>query len=232
MTSFACGRLRVQARVIQKKTSRLVQFEITEQTRIAIGVWLTALDGGRGRYWFPSRLRRQSYVSMRCCSATRSRKAPFAISESRWMIPSLSPSRSSYGALEPRPSWRNQAAVHRAPCLYLHLSRSRPCVAEAVLGTFRRDPGEPDPRCGSRARVPGDRHPLELKEDGKYIGSPDAGQDWHTDMTYREVPGFVNVLYGIRIPHRDGKPLGGPSFRTCTSPTRTCRPRSKAGWRK
>ena len=71
-----------------------------------------------------------------------------------------------------------------------------------------------------------------LKEDGKYIGSPDAGQDWHTDMTYREVPGFVNVLYGIRIPHRDGKPLGGTEFRTCTSPTRTCRPRSKAGWRK
>jgi taurine dioxygenase len=51
-----------------------------------------------------------------------------------------------------------------------------------------------------------------LKEDGQYIGSPDAGQDWHTDMTYREVPGFVNVLYGVRIPHRDGKPLGGTEF--------------------
>ena len=51
-----------------------------------------------------------------------------------------------------------------------------------------------------------------LKEDGKYIGSPDAGQDWHTDMTYREVPGFVNVLYGIRIPQRDGQPLGGTEF--------------------
>jgi taurine dioxygenase len=51
-----------------------------------------------------------------------------------------------------------------------------------------------------------------LKEDGRYIGSPDAGQDWHTDMTYRAVPGFVNVLYGIRIPHRDGKTLGGTEF--------------------
>jgi taurine dioxygenase len=51
-----------------------------------------------------------------------------------------------------------------------------------------------------------------LKEDGRYIGSPDAGQDWHTDMTYREVPGFVNVLYGIRIPRRDGRPLGGTEF--------------------
>jgi taurine dioxygenase len=51
-----------------------------------------------------------------------------------------------------------------------------------------------------------------LKENGRYIGSPDAGQDWHTDMTYREIPGFVNVLYGIRIPRRDGKPLGGTEF--------------------
>jgi taurine dioxygenase len=51
-----------------------------------------------------------------------------------------------------------------------------------------------------------------LKENGKYVGSPDAGQDWHTDMTYRDVAGFVNVLYGVRIPHRDGKPLGGTEF--------------------
>src|SRR4029077_7366018 len=51
-----------------------------------------------------------------------------------------------------------------------------------------------------------------LKVEGRYIGSPDAGQDWHTDMTYREVPGFVNVLYGVRLPQRDGKPLGGTEF--------------------
>jgi taurine dioxygenase len=51
-----------------------------------------------------------------------------------------------------------------------------------------------------------------LKERGKYIGSPDAGQDWHTDMSYRDVMGFVNVLYGIRIPRRNGIPLGGTEF--------------------
>ena len=51
-----------------------------------------------------------------------------------------------------------------------------------------------------------------LKERGKYIGSPDAGQDWHTDMSYRDVMGFVNVLYGIRIPRRNGVPLGGTEF--------------------
>jgi taurine dioxygenase len=31
-------------------------------------------------------------------------------------------------------------------------------------------------------------------------------------MTYREMPGFVNVLYGICIPHRDGKLLCGTEF--------------------
>jgi taurine dioxygenase len=51
-----------------------------------------------------------------------------------------------------------------------------------------------------------------LKEKGQYIGLADAGQDWHTDMSYRDVMGFVNVLYGIRIPRRDGKPLGGTEF--------------------
>jgi taurine dioxygenase len=51
-----------------------------------------------------------------------------------------------------------------------------------------------------------------LKEDGKYVGLPDAGQDWHTDMSYRDVMGFVNVLYGIRIPRRNGVPLGGTEF--------------------
>jgi taurine dioxygenase len=51
-----------------------------------------------------------------------------------------------------------------------------------------------------------------IKENGAYIGSPDAGQDWHTDMSYRETIGFVNVLYGIRIPRREGKPLGGTEF--------------------
>ena len=30
-----------------------------------------------------------------------------------------------------------------------------------------------------------------LKQNGQYIGSPDAGQDWHTDaLTYRDVAGF------------------------------------------
>jgi hypothetical protein len=42
--------------MIQKKTGRPVQFEITEHARSAIGDWLAAFDTHRGRL-FPSRFR-------------------------------------------------------------------------------------------------------------------------------------------------------------------------------
>nr|MBF0681585.1 TauD/TfdA family dioxygenase [Pseudomonas sp.] len=51
-----------------------------------------------------------------------------------------------------------------------------------------------------------------IVENGKPIGLADAGQDWHTDMSYNKVVGFVNVLYAIKIPRRNGKPLGSTSF--------------------
>ena len=51
-----------------------------------------------------------------------------------------------------------------------------------------------------------------VMENGRYIGLPDAGQDWHTDMSYRDVMGFVNVLYGVMVPRRNGAALGGTEF--------------------
>jgi alpha-ketoglutarate-dependent taurine dioxygenase len=51
-----------------------------------------------------------------------------------------------------------------------------------------------------------------ILEDGKPIGLSDAGQDWHTDMSYSRQIAFANVLYGIRIPMRDGRPLGNTEF--------------------
>jgi taurine dioxygenase len=51
-----------------------------------------------------------------------------------------------------------------------------------------------------------------IVEDGKPIGLSDAGQDWHTDMSYSRQIAFANVLYGIKIPFRDGKPLGNTEF--------------------
>jgi taurine dioxygenase len=68
----------------------------------------------------------------------------------------------------------------------------------------RRDSGDPCPEVGILSN--------KRKAGGGYIGTPDAGQGWHTDMSYRDVMGFVNVLYGITIPRRDGRALGGTEF--------------------
>jgi hypothetical protein len=51
--------------VIQQKTGRPVEFEITDQARSAIGEWLAAFDTCRGRYLFPSRFRQQPHLSTR-----------------------------------------------------------------------------------------------------------------------------------------------------------------------
>jgi integrase len=59
------GTIRDRTTVIQKKTGRSVQFEITEQARTAIGEWLSALAGRGGRYLFPSRFREQPHLSTR-----------------------------------------------------------------------------------------------------------------------------------------------------------------------
>lgn len=51
--------------VIQKKTGRPVQFEITEQIRSAIGEWLAGLEARRSRYLFLIRFREQPHISRR-----------------------------------------------------------------------------------------------------------------------------------------------------------------------
>jgi hypothetical protein len=61
----AGGRVRDRATVIQKKTGRPVQFEITGQTRSSIRDWLSEVDLSSGRYLFPSRFRAQPHLSTR-----------------------------------------------------------------------------------------------------------------------------------------------------------------------
>jgi taurine dioxygenase len=51
-----------------------------------------------------------------------------------------------------------------------------------------------------------------IVENGKPIGLADAGQDWHTDMSYSRTIAFANVLYGVKIPRRNGEPLGNTEF--------------------
>src|SRR5277367_3065810 len=61
----AGGRVRDRAMVIQKKTGRPVQFEITEQPRASIDDWLSNLAGRNRQYLFPSCFREQSHLSTR-----------------------------------------------------------------------------------------------------------------------------------------------------------------------
>jgi taurine dioxygenase len=63
--------------------------------------------------------------------------------------------------------------------------------------------------------VPGHPEVMVLSnivENGRAIGLADAGQDWHTDMSYSKPIAFLNVLHAIEVPHRDGRPLGSTEF--------------------
>jgi taurine dioxygenase len=51
-----------------------------------------------------------------------------------------------------------------------------------------------------------------IVKDGKPIGLADAGQDWHTDMSYSKTIAFANVLYALEVPRRNGKALGDTEF--------------------
>ncbi len=72
---------------------------------------------------------------------------------------------------------------------------------EVNVANMYQDPGIPEVMILSNKKV-----------DGKPLGLADAGQDWHTDMSYSKMIAFTNVLYGLEIPHRDGKPLGNTEF--------------------
>src|ERR1700724_705542 len=50
------ARIRDRATVVQKKTGRPVQFEISDQTRASLEVYLRTLRATGTRYLFPSRL--------------------------------------------------------------------------------------------------------------------------------------------------------------------------------
>ena len=51
-----------------------------------------------------------------------------------------------------------------------------------------------------------------IVKDGKPIGLADAGQDWHTDMSYSKTIAFANVLYALEVPRRNGSALGDTEF--------------------
>jgi len=62
---LAAGVLRRRAIVIQQKTGRPVQFEITEQTRRSLAEWLKVRRGEPNGWLFPSRMIQGAHVSTR-----------------------------------------------------------------------------------------------------------------------------------------------------------------------
>lgn len=51
-----------------------------------------------------------------------------------------------------------------------------------------------------------------IVENGKALGLADAGQDWHTDMSYSEPIAYLNVLHALKVPVRNGVALGRTEF--------------------
>ena len=42
------------------------------------------------------------------------------------------------------------------------------------------------------------------KQDGKYVGSPVAGDNWHTDLQYTDFPTLCTLLYAVETPQEGG----------------------------
>ncbi|RWO03360.1 MAG: integrase [Mesorhizobium sp.] len=59
------GSVRDRAVIVQKKTGRPVQFEITEQTRAAVGAWIARRRLAETDFLFPSRVRARPHMSTR-----------------------------------------------------------------------------------------------------------------------------------------------------------------------
>lgn len=51
-----------------------------------------------------------------------------------------------------------------------------------------------------------------IKEDGQYIGSYDAGLFWHTDGAYLANPHAISALRALEVPEQEGRVLGDTVF--------------------
>jgi taurine dioxygenase len=96
----------------------------------------------------------------------------------------------------------------------------RQSLAPAALVAFSRQFGELEVHVSGAFQEPG--HPemmilSNIVENGKPVGLADAGQDWHTDMSFSKTIAFVNVLYALKVPCRDGRPLGATLFANMTA---------------
>ncbi|HEX7968276.1 MAG TPA: TauD/TfdA family dioxygenase [Stellaceae bacterium] len=92
---------------------------------------------------------------------------------------------------------------------------------EAALIAFSRRFGELELNVASSFHHPAYPHINILsnrrRPDGTRLGSPDAGQGWHADMSYNPVPARASILYALEVPMRRGEPLGDTLFASMTA---------------
>jgi len=86
------------------------------------------------------------------------------------------------------------------PAQQVAFSRAFGQLEVHVSGAFQ-EPGHPEMMILSN-----------MVRDGRPVGLDDAGQDWHTDGSFSKTITFVNVLYALRVPYRDGRSLGATLF--------------------
>ncbi len=85
----------------------------------------------------------------------------------------------------------------------------------AAQAAFSRRFGELEVHVSGAFQVPDQPEVMILSnmvENGRPIGLADAGQDWHTDMSFSRTIAFVNVLYALKVPRRNGRVLGDTQF--------------------
>lgn len=110
----------------------------------------------------------------------------------------------------------DRGAILRAFGKYAVLCFPRQSLDPAQQVAFSRGFGSCEVSlAGSPFAVPGHPEVMLLSnvvENGRVIGLADAGQDWHTEMSYSKPFGFINVLHAVKVPVRDGVPLGATEF--------------------
>jgi taurine dioxygenase len=107
------------------------------------------------------------------------------------------------------------SAIHRALNDYSVIFFRNQNLNEESHIDFSRKFGELEVHVGARYLHP--RHP-ELRinsniiENGKPIGATDAGQYWHTDLSYMAQPSKCSLLYSLEVPQKNGNSLGATRF--------------------
>lgn len=87
----------------------------------------------------------------------------------------------------------------------------------AQFATFGRRFGELEVNVANLFHEPGVPEVMILSNmkdaDARPLGLNDAGQGWHTDMSYSKDIALANVLHAQRVPMRNGKSVGETQFR-------------------